>query len=160
MRDNKVDGRQLYCRRPGGFPLSRRFDSGMVGGMKTAIPVLLLFMLMPLEARKHRGVWFWKSTGNPYGSAAIVGVSALENQTIAFFSAQSIRRVYGSYGTRSISEPAVIAAWNTKLHAAGMQSQFLLSETSWILPKSALESEKGDEEEMKVKAHKGLPKMS
>ena len=106
----------------------------MVGGMKTAIPVLLLFMLMPLEARKHRGVWFWKSTGNPYGSAAIVGVSALENQTIAFFSAQSIRRVYGSYGTRSISEPAVIAAWNTKLHAAGMQSQFLLSETSWILP--------------------------
>ena len=102
--------------------MSRRFDSGMGGGMKTAIPVLLLFMLMPLEARKHRGVWFWKSTGNPYGSAAIVGVSALENQTIAFFSAQSIRRVYGSYGTRSISEPAVIAAWNAKLDAAGIEA--------------------------------------
>ena len=87
-----------------------------------------------LHANKHRAVWFWSSSGSPYGSANIVGNNTLENQTIAFFNSKSIRRVYGSYGSRPElgNEPTTIAAWNAKLQAAGIQSQFLMSENTWI----------------------------
>lgn len=87
-----------------------------------------------LSANKHRAVWFWSSSGSPYGSETIVGNNVLENQTIAFFNHRSIRRVYGSYGSRPEAgkEPEVIAAWNAKLQAAGIQSQFLMAENPWI----------------------------
>lgn len=87
-----------------------------------------------VTANKHRAIWFWGSASSPYGSANIVGNNVLENQTIAFFSNKRIRRVYGSYGNRSEAgqEPEVIAAWNAKLQAAGIQSQFLMAENTWI----------------------------
>lgn len=100
-----------------------------------AFPVLLCLLLATgARASKHRGVWFWKHSGNPWGSETIVGNNTLENQTIAFFNARSIKRVYGSYGNRPVSEPGEIAAWNTKLQVAGIQSQFLMSENTWIFP--------------------------
>ena len=97
--------------------------------------LLLLFLhavCLPALANKHRGVWFWRDAGSPYGSDAIVGVSAVENQTITFLSGKWVRRVYGSYGDRPVAEASVIAAWNAKLQAAGMESQSLLSENTWI----------------------------
>ena len=96
--------------------------------------VFLLALSGPADANKHRAVWFWGSSSSPWGAANIVGNNTLENQTIAFFNSKSIRRVYGSYGSRpeSGNEPATIAAWNAKLQAAGIQSQFLMSENTWI----------------------------
>jgi hypothetical protein len=103
--------------------------------MKFALPILALLSLsLPLQAVKNRGVWFWRDTGNPYGAAAIVGNATTENTTITFLTANGIKHVYGSYEDRPVSEPAVISTWNTKLHTAGIQSQFLMSENTWILP--------------------------
>lgn len=95
-----------------------------------------MLITLPASASKHRGLWFWRESGSGsiWGSDAIVGNNTLENQTIAFFNARSIRRVYGSYGNRPVSEPATIASWNAKLQAAGIQSQFLMSENTWIFP--------------------------
>ena len=56
----------------------------------------------------------------------------LENATITFLGGKSVRMIYGSYGDRPITEASVIAAWNAKLQAAGMESQSLLSENTWI----------------------------
>ena len=103
--------------------------------VKTSAAILLLLLLalcQPALATKHRGVWFWRDAGSPYGADNIVGVAGLENATVAFFGSHSIRRVYGSYGDRPITAPAVIATWNSKLHGAGLQSQSLLSENTWI----------------------------
>lgn len=96
---------------------------------------LLAFALsVPAVDCKHRGVWFWQDTGNPYGAAAIVGNATLENQTVTFLTSKSVKRVYGSYGTQPVTSPSVSAAWNAKLNAAGIQSQFLMSETTSIFP--------------------------
>ncbi len=96
--------------------------------------MLLLAMSLPAAECKHRGVWFWQDTGNPYGAATIVGNAVLENQTVTFLTSKSVKRVYGSYGTQPVTSPSVSAAWNAKLHAAGIQSQFLMSETTLIFP--------------------------
>ncbi len=95
---------------------------------------LLLFIALSLTAAatKHRGVWFWRETGNVWGSDNIVGTVAQENATVAFFNARSVKRVYGSYGDRPVTQPTVIAAWNSKLHTAGIQTQSLMSENTWI----------------------------
>ena len=96
--------------------------------------LLLALSSLPAAECKHRGVWFWQDAGNPYGAAAIVGNAGLENQTVTFLSSKWVKRVYGSYGTQPITSPAVSAAWNAKLNAAGIQSQFLMSETTSIFP--------------------------
>lgn len=101
--------------------------------MKT-LALLLLFLCVPAQATKHRGLWFWQDSGNPWGSEAIVGSLGLENSTIAFFTSHWIKRLYGSYGNRPVSEPAVIAAWNAKLQAAGIESQVLFAQHNWIFP--------------------------
>ena len=83
-------------------------------------------------AEVHHGVWFWGSTtlpdssSSPYGSTVVVGDVAKENDLIIFFDYHDVKRVYGSYQNRPVSEPAVIAAWNGKLDAAGIQSQLLI----------------------------------
>lgn len=75
-----------------------------------------------------RGIWFWKgSSNNPeWGTLQVIGNHNKEDAVITDFKMNKIRRVYGSYGSRPVTEPAVIAAWNAKLHAAGMESQALL----------------------------------
>jgi hypothetical protein len=104
--------------------------------VKPLLTATLLLLALSLSAVdcKHRGVWFWQDTGNPYGAANIVGNVVLENQTVAFLTSKSVKRVYGSYGTQPVTSPSVSAAWNAKLHAAGIQSQFLMSETTSIFP--------------------------
>lgn len=94
--------------------------------MQWLILLPLLAFAAPLQASKDRSVWFWQDSGSSWGSSVIFGNNTLENKTIAFFKAHSIKRVYGSYGNRPASEPTTIAQWNTKLHAQGIQSQCLL----------------------------------
>lgn len=98
------------------------------------LPALLLLGTLSTQASKHRAVWFWQDSSSPYGAANIVGTNALENQTIAFLSSKMVKRVYGSYGQQPVTAPTVIATWNAKLQAAGIQSQFLMSENTWIFP--------------------------
>lgn len=92
----------------------------------------LVLLLCSAGAEIHRGVWFWGSTtlpddtSSPFGSSVVVGDSVAEDESVAFFSSHGVKRVYGSYQNRPVSEPAVIAAWNAKLDAAGIQSQILL----------------------------------
>ena len=88
-----------------------------------------------LASGKNRAVWFWRSHA-VYGSDVIVGNVARETAAIAFFEREGIKKVYGSYGNRTVSstEAAKIAAWNVRLHAAGIESQFLMSENTWIFP--------------------------
>lgn len=101
--------------------------------MKTLLAfVALLLASVSVQASKHRAVWFWKSADSPYGATNIVGNNTLENQTIAFFNSKSIKRVYGSYGSQPETDPGAAATWNTKLQSAGIQSQFLMSENTWI----------------------------
>ena len=80
----------------------------------------------------HRGVWFWNSSSSPHGAANIVGDVSKEIQTVNFMTSHSIKRIYGSYKNRTITEPAVIAAWNTRLSQAGISSQFLFAEPTWV----------------------------
>lgn len=56
----------------------------------------------------------------------MVGDSSAEDESIAFFTTHDVKRIYGSYQNRPVSEPAVIGAWNAKLDAAGIQSQLLI----------------------------------
>lgn len=95
---------------------------------------LFLLATFSCAANKNRSVWFWASPSSLYGSASIVGNPVRETQTIDFFNGNHIKHVYGSYQNRPVSEPGAIAAWNAKLDAAGIESQFLMSENTWIFP--------------------------
>jgi hypothetical protein len=99
-----------------------------------AITGMLLFAALPCAANKNRAVWFWASPSSIYGSASIVGTPVRETQTLNFFNGHHIKHVYGSYQNRPVSEPAAIATWNAKLDAEGIESQFLMSENTWIFP--------------------------
>lgn len=100
----------------------------------SSILLALLFAALPCRANKNRAVWFWASPGSVYGSISIVGTPVRETQTLNFFNNRHIKKVYGSYQNRPVSEPAVIATWNAKLQAEGIESQFLMSENTWIYP--------------------------
>lgn len=96
---------------------------------------LLCSFLYSFSHAQSRGVWLWGSTtlpddtDSPWGSSDVVGSAALEDDTIAFLTCQHVDRVYGSYQNRPVSEASTIAAWNAKLHAAGIDSQLLISGT-------------------------------
>ncbi|MDA7882325.1 hypothetical protein N9A94_08485 [Akkermansiaceae bacterium] len=96
------------------------------------IVTIFLSVLTQFVTGQSRGVWFWGSTtlpgggSSPYGSVALVGDAVAEDETVAFFTTYGVKMVYGSYQNRPVSEPAVIAAWNAKLDAAGVSSQLLL----------------------------------
>lgn len=74
-----------------------------------------------------RGIWFWKGYKHDWGAVAVVGDLAKEDIVIRDFATHRIKRVYGSYGNRSVTEPDVIAAWNAKLFDNGIESQALYS---------------------------------
>ncbi len=94
--------------------------------------LLLLSIAPAAPADIHRGLWFWGSTTlpddttSPFGSALVVGDGVAEDESVAFFVAHGVKRLYGSYQNRPVSEPATIASWNAKLDAVGIQSQLLL----------------------------------
>jgi hypothetical protein len=96
--------------------------------------ILILSIALPASATKNRAVWFWASADSIYGSISVVGTPVRETQTLDFFNGHGIKKVYGSYQNRPVSEPAAIATWNAKLDAAGIESQFLMSENTWIFP--------------------------
>ncbi|MCP5532687.1 MAG: hypothetical protein H7A49_09705 [Akkermansiaceae bacterium] len=94
--------------------------------------LLLSVFVSSASAENHRGVWFWGSTtlpgggSSPFGSSVVVGDGTAEDETVAFFTSHDVKRLYGSYQNRPVSEPSVIAAWNAKLDAAGVNSQILI----------------------------------
>jgi hypothetical protein len=110
--------------------------------MKTLIAgIAALALIATASAGKFRGVWFWnvssvpslvdgKTITSPYSSSLVVGDSAKEDETLAFFVLHDVKRLYGSYQNRPVSEPSVIAAWNRKLHCSGVESQILIDGTN------------------------------
>ncbi|MDP2307509.1 MAG: hypothetical protein Q8P18_15890 [Pseudomonadota bacterium] len=79
-----------------------------------------------------RGVWAWRDSGDPNGTDAVVGDIAAEEAMVNTLIDWGVDRVYGAYGDRATTEPAVIAAWNTRLHTAGIESHVLVGEAAWI----------------------------
>jgi hypothetical protein len=83
-------------------------------------------------AEPNRGLWFWQSTTLPTGAASthgslmVVGDGVEEDAAIVFMTDYGIKRVFGSYGVRPVTQPLQISAWNAKLDAAGIDSQLLL----------------------------------
>jgi len=103
--------------------------------MRISLPfALVLFSSLAAQACKYRAVWFWQEDGHPYGASNIVGNAVLENQTVSFLTSRWVRRVYGSYGQQPVTSPTISANWNAKLDAAGIQSQLLMSDNTWIFP--------------------------
>ena len=100
--------------------------------------IIILASALTAQAELHRGIWFWGTTNVPsatpgapdepsaYGSIPVVGDGAKEDETINFFTTYGVKRVYGSYQNRPLTDPSTIAAWNTKLDTAGIQSQLLV----------------------------------
>lgn len=79
-----------------------------------------------------RGVWAWQDSGDSYGTLAVVGDTAAEEAMVLDLVDWGVDRVYGSYGNRPVTEPAVIAAWNQRLHDAGIESHVLMGDPAWI----------------------------
>ncbi len=103
------------------------------------IKPLLLALIIPFtaSATPNRGLWFWGSTSipdgagdevdSPYGSNLVVGNPTLERDCLAFFKLHHVKRIYGSYGNRPVSEQATIASWNEKLDCLRIDSQVLIA---------------------------------
>ena len=101
------------------------------------LPIIASALLLGTSfGTPSRGVWFWGSTTLPgggsstHGSSTVVGDDTEENAAIAFMTSRGVTRVYGSYQNRPVSEPSVIATWNAKLDAAGIDSQILIDGTA------------------------------
>lgn len=77
---------------------------------------------------KPRGIWFWSKPSSPDGAVNIVGQPAREDEALALFRRWNIRRVYGSYADLPEKSADAVAAWNRKLHAAGIRSEALLAD--------------------------------
>lgn len=100
-------------------------------------PVLFsaLVVLPALRANAdstNRGVWCWKSPG-PYGLDFILGTNALQNAAVSEFKLWGISHVYGSYGDqlKNAAGQTNLAAWITLLNNNGIESQELISDTSF-----------------------------
>ncbi|MEJ6579084.1 MAG: hypothetical protein QNL68_04720 [Akkermansiaceae bacterium] len=82
---------------------------------------------------RNRGLWFWEynpfdhDTSHIYGSLSVVGHPVRENEAVNFMANRQVRTLFGEYSQRPDTEPAVIAAWNTKLHHAHIDSQSLIA---------------------------------
>lgn len=88
---------------------------------------------------KNRGLWFWEynpfdhDTVHIHGSLSVVGHPVRENEAVDFMSNRQVRRLFGEYSQRPQTEPSVIAAWNTKLHNAHIDSQSMIVSESLTL---------------------------
>ena len=70
----------------------------------------------------------WQQSSHPYGSANILGDPAKEAEVIAKLGAWQFDRIYVSPGTKTVTDPGVIANWNATLDNVGLEVQFLISE--------------------------------
>lgn len=86
----------------------------------------------PTTTSGTRGVWAWRDNGDANGTDAVVGDTAAEEAMVETLIDWGVDRVYGAYGDRASTEPAVIAAWNTRLHDAGIESHVLVGDPAWI----------------------------
>ncbi|MCX6953337.1 MAG: hypothetical protein NTV51_14380, partial [Verrucomicrobia bacterium] len=85
-------------------------------------------------ADKPRGLWFWSKPSSADGSVAILGRPEREAEALATFERWHVRRLYGSYAALITEAPAVVAAWNARLHAAGIRTEALFSDGSFLAP--------------------------
>lgn len=83
---------------------------------------------------KPRGLWFWSKPASPDGSAAILGRPEREAEALGTFRRWRVGRLYGSYAALIVDSPAVVAAWNQNLHAAGIRSEALFSDPAYLAP--------------------------
>jgi len=114
------------------------FRGSFVGRViRAGLVVCLLALVFPLSrscAAEPRGIWWWASASHPWGVDQVLGDNNKETQALQFLKAWNFGRVYCSFSSQTRANPAVIRAWNTKLHTAGISSQLLLSENTWIIP--------------------------
>lgn len=81
---------------------------------------------------RNRGLWFWEhnsfedETVSIYDGLSVVGHAAREAEAINFIKNRHVRRLFGEYTARPVTEPTVIAAWNTKLHQICVDSESLI----------------------------------
>ena len=113
-----------------------------------ASPYLILvglLLTLPLLGNPSRGTWFWNSTSvpgstsgslvtSPHSSSLVVGNPGREDSAIHFLRHHHVDRLYGHYKDRPSTQPAVIASWNRKLAAAGIESQLLIDGTELHVP--------------------------
>ncbi|TWU31703.1 hypothetical protein Q31b_58720 [Novipirellula aureliae] len=88
------------------------------------------------EASEERGVWWWTSPDHPWGTEQVIGNPDKESAALEFLKEWGINRLYGCYSKQTMARPAVVRDWNERVHAAGMSSQLLLSENTWIEPRN------------------------
>jgi len=104
---------------------------------KNAGRLLLWFLsalLLPLAVigGELRGIWWWTSPDHAWGTEQVLGNPTKEGAVIQFLQSWNVGRVYCCFSDQTQTKPALIYAWNERVHAAGMTSQLLLSENTWI----------------------------
>jgi len=109
-----------------------RVVRALIGGILSA----LLLSLCRTDAAEPRGIWWWSSAGHPWGVDQVLGDNNKETQVLQLLKAWNFGRVYCSFSAATRAKPAIIRAWNARLHAAGISSQLLLSENTWVFPQN------------------------
>ena len=102
-----------------------------------AVAVVASVCLMSSQqarAQNHRSAWMWYDSGHPYGSANVIGNTAAEQNLINDFQFWGFDRIYASMSSWAVTDPDRIAHWNKALDQAGIQSQMLLGEPTWVYP--------------------------
>lgn len=89
---------------------------------------------VPALGQENRSGWMWTSSSDPYGAGNILGDAAKEAEMIRNFEFWGFDRIYTSLGSLPSTNPSAIARWNAGLDDAGIQSQMLLGEPTWIFP--------------------------
>lgn len=100
-----------------------------------AVPLVMLTLAVPLSGSPPRGIWWWASPEHPWGSAQVLGDAAKEAALLGFLTNWKIGLLYTCFNEQIRSQPDLIRRWNERVHAAGIKSQLLLSENTWIDPK-------------------------
>ena len=85
-------------------------------------------------AQGNRSAWMWTSSGHTYGAGNIVDDYAKAGGVINDFEAWNFDRIYTSLSNWPVTQPEIVAHWNANLDDAGMDSQMLLGEPTWLLP--------------------------
>lgn len=88
----------------------------------------------PALAQENRSAWMWAKSGHPYGAANILGDETKEAALIRDFEFWGFDRIYTSLGNLASTDPSALAHWNAGLDDAGIQSQMLLGEPTWLYP--------------------------
>lgn len=101
---------------------------------RSAFPVVLLALAVPVTGAQPRGIWWWTTPGHPWGSGQVIGNPAKEAGLLKFLSDWEIGVIYACFSKEAWSRPEQIRAWNERVHAAGKTTQLLLSENTWIDP--------------------------